>query len=156
MAKQSYTAADVRLGTVADIAREGETIVHTHRVLFARPLTRAEQHLFTDVLIGFYYTVHFSQQFGDGLVAEPVVEFLNAQEARYTLRQRTLSGPWKEVLFAILANFSQEVAPIRCHDESRVFDPAWMAQPPAGDAETLGLCTGPSVTSEGKWGQRTF
>ena len=146
MATPSYTAADVRIGTVADITRAEETIVHTHRVLFARPLSRAEQHLFTDVLIGFYYTVHFSQQFGDGLVAEPLVEFLGAQEARYTLRQRTLSGAWKDVLFAILANFSQEVAPIRCHDESRVFDPAWMAQQPASDAETPGLPTGPSAT----------
>ena len=148
MAKQSYTAADVRIGTVADITREGETIIHTHRVLFTRPLTRAEQHLFVDVLIGFYYTMHFSQQFGDGLVAEPVVEFLSAQEARYTLRQRTLSGPWKDVLLAILANFSQEVAPIRCHDESRVFDPAWMSQHLADAAETPDISTGPSTTSE--------
>lgn len=147
MAKPSYTAADVRIGTVADIRREGETIIHTHRVLFTRPLTRAEQHLFADVLIGFYYTVHFSRQFGDGLVAEPVVEFLSTQEARYTLRQRTLSGPWKDVLFAILANFSQEVAPIRCHDESRVFDPAWMSQHPADAAETPASSTGPSTTS---------
>ena len=147
MAKPSYTAADVRLGTVADIRREGETIIHTHRVLFTRPLTRAEQHLFADVLIGFYYTMHFSRQFGDGLVAEPVVEFLSTQEARYTLRQRTLSGPWKDVLFAILANFSQEVAPIRCHDESRVFDPAWMSQHPADPAETPDISTGPSTTS---------
>lgn len=148
MAKQLYTAADLRIGTVADIAREGETIVHTHRVLFARPLTRAEQHLFADVLIGFYYTVHFSQQFGDGLVAEPVVEFLSAQEARYTLRQRTLSGPWKDLLLAIFANFSQEVAPIRCHDESQVFDPVWMTQHSTGDAETRGISTGTSATSE--------
>lgn len=40
MATQPYTATDVRLGTVATIVREGGTIVHTHRVLFARPPPR--------------------------------------------------------------------------------------------------------------------
>ena len=93
MAKPTYTDADLRLGATTDVKREGQTVVHTHRVTFARSLTRAEQHLFTDVLVGFYYTVHFSQQFGNGLVAEPVVEFLSAHEAQYTLKQRTLSGP---------------------------------------------------------------
>jgi hypothetical protein len=123
MAKPTYTDADVRIGTTTDVKREGQSVVHTHRVIFARPLTRAEQHLFADVLVGFYYTVHFSQQFGNGLVAEPVVEFLSDHEARYTLKQRTLSGPWKDLLFAVLANFSHEVAPIQWHDDSRAFDP---------------------------------
>lgn len=128
MAKQTYTAAHMHVSTIADVTREGETVVHTHRLSFARPLTRAEQHLFADVLVGFYYTVHFSQQFGNGLVTEPVVEFLSACDATYTLRQRTLSGPWKDLLFAVLANFSQEVAPIRLHDESRAFDPAFITE----------------------------
>ena len=128
MAKRTYTEADLQIGRIADVKREGETVAHTHCVHFARPLTRAEQHLFTDVLVGFYYTVHFSQQFGDGLVAEPVVEFLSDHEARYTLRQRSLSGPWKDLLLAILGNFSQEVVPIRLHDESRAFDPEREAQ----------------------------
>ena len=128
MAKRTYTEADLQIGRTADVKREGETVVHTHSVHFARPLTRAEQHLFTDVLVGFYYTVHFSQQFGDGLVAEPVVEFLSDHEARYTLRQRSLSGPWKDLLFAVLGNFSQEVVPIRLHDESCAFDPEREAQ----------------------------
>ena len=130
MAKQKYTEADVHIGTIADVKRAGATLTHTHRVIFTRPLTRAERHLFADVLVGFYYTVHFSQ------LAEPVVEFLSAHAAQYTLRQRTLSRPWKELLLAILANFSQEVAPIRWHDESRAFDPAWMSQHPADDAQT--------------------
>lgn len=124
MAKPPYTKADLHIGTITEVRQEGETVVHTHHVRFARPLTRAEQHLFADVLVGFYYTVHFSRQFGDGLVAEPVVEFTSACEARYTLRQKTLSGPWKELLFAVLGNFSHEVAPIRWHDESRAFEPA--------------------------------
>src|SRR5262245_9044951 len=136
MAKLTYTDADVRLGTKSDVKREGQTVVHTHRVLFARPLTRAEQHLFADVLVGFYYTVHFSQQFGNGLIAEPVVEFLSEHEARYTLKQRTLSGSWKDLLFAVLANCSHECAPIQCHDWSRAFDPAVRPRRTADDPGT--------------------
>ena len=136
MAKQKYTEAHVHVSTIADVTREGGTVVHTHHLSFARPLTRAEQHFFADVLIGFYYTVHFSQQFGNGLVAEPVVEFLSDREAQYTLRQTTLSGPWKDLLFAVLANFSHEVAPIRLHDASRAFDPAFGARQPVDDAVT--------------------
>ena len=123
MAKKKYTEADLHIGTMTNVRREGETVVHTHRVRFTRPLTRAEQHFFADVLVGFYYTVHFSQQFGNGLVAAPVVEFMSHDEAQYTLRQSTLSGPWKDLLFAVLANFSYEVAPIQWHDDSRAFDP---------------------------------
>ena len=123
MAKPTTTVADLRMGTTTDVKREDKTVVHTHRVIFTRALTRAEQHLFADVLVGFYYTVHFSQQFGNGLVTEPVVEFISNHEARYTLRQRTLSGSWKDLLFAILANFSREVAPIQWHDDSRAFAP---------------------------------
>jgi hypothetical protein len=125
MAKQKYTKADLHVGAKTDLKREGKTIMHTHRVIFARPLTRAEQHFFTDVLVGFYYTVHFSQQFGNGLVAEPVVEFISDCEARYTLRQSTLSGAWKDLLFAVMAHFSHEVAPIQWHDDSRAFDPEY-------------------------------
>jgi hypothetical protein len=128
MAKQKYTEADLHVGTTTDVKREGKTIVHTHRVIFIRPLTRAEQRFFAEVLVGFYYTVHFSQQFGNGLVAEPVVEFINDCEARYTLRQSMLSGPWKDLLFAVLANFSHEVAPIRWHDDSRAFDPEFASR----------------------------
>src|ERR1043166_10011887 len=80
MAKPTYSDADVRIGATTDVKWEGQTVVHSHRVIFARPLTRAEQHLFADVLVGFYYTVHFSQQFSNGLVAEPVVEFLSDHE----------------------------------------------------------------------------
>jgi len=102
----------------------GDITVHTHTVIFARPLTERERHLFIQMIQGFYYTVHFSQQFGDDLVAEPVVEFTRPDEARYTLRQRGMSGPWKDLLLAMLANFSYEIVGIREHDGSHVFDPA--------------------------------
>jgi hypothetical protein len=124
---QIFTESDLDIRSVGNVNKEQHTITHTHRVIFGRPLTWAERRLFTDVLIGFYYTVHFSQQFGDGLVAEPVVDFIAPDQARYTLQQTTLSGPWKDLLFAILANFSHEVAPIRAHDDSHAFDPVHAA-----------------------------
>lgn len=102
----------------------GEITTHTHTVVFARPLSEREKLLFAHMIQGFYYTVHFSRQFGDGLVAEPVIEFTRPDEARYTLRQRRMSGPWKDLLFAMLANFGHEIVGIRQHDGSRVFAPA--------------------------------
>ncbi|MEZ4859727.1 MAG: hypothetical protein R3C14_00390 [Caldilineaceae bacterium] len=129
MAKRQYTAADLQVGNSAQFSTSNGVTTHTHQVRFGRPLTRAEQHLFADVLIGFYHTVYFSRQFGSTLVAEPVVEFVNDTEARYTLRQSSLNGAWKDLLFAILANFSQEVVPITQHDDSRVFDPIYAHQP---------------------------
>ena len=129
MTKREYTLADLQVGQSATFKTTNGITSHTHQVRFGRGLTRAEQHLFADILVGFYYTVHYSRQFGSSLVAEPVVEFLSESEARYTLRQTTLSGEWKDLLLAILANFSNEVAPIQLHDESRVFDPAYVRQP---------------------------
>jgi len=106
----------------------GDITVHTHTVVFARPLTERERHLFTQMIQGFCHTVHFSRQLGDDLVAEPVIEFTRPDEARYTLRQRGTSGPWKDLLLAMLANFSHEIVGSREHDGSRVFDPArWPA-----------------------------
>jgi len=106
----------------------GEITVHTHTVVFVCPLTGREKHLFTQMIQGFCYTVHFSRQFGSDLVAEPVIEFTRPDEARYTLRQRGMSGSWKDLLLAMLANFSHEIVGIREHNGSRVFDPAhWAA-----------------------------
>jgi hypothetical protein len=56
-----------------------------------------------------------------------VVEFDAPDRARYTLKQTMMHGAWKDLLFAILANFSHEVAPIVRHDDSQVFAP--VAQP---------------------------
>lgn len=123
--KRRYSLADLEVGTSAAIADENGIISHTHTVHFSRPLTLAERMLFVDVLTGFYHTVHFSRRFGDGLVGVPVVEFPEDGLARYTLRQTSLSGPWKDLLLAILANFGQEVAPIEQHDDSRIFAPTF-------------------------------
>lgn len=121
--KKQYTKDDLLLGASAVATREASVITHSHTVEFGRPLTEAEGHLFRSVLTGFYHTVRFSGQFGGDFIAEPIIEFINPQKARYTFRQASLSGTWKELLFAILANFSHEVAPILLHDESQAFAP---------------------------------
>ena len=118
-----YTTDDLTIRR-GERSTNGDITVHTHTVVFVRPLTKRERHLFTQMIQGFYYTVHFSQQFGDDLVAEPVVKFTRPDEARYTLRQRGMSGPWKDLLLAMLANFSYEIMGIREHDGNRLFDPA--------------------------------
>jgi hypothetical protein len=121
MHKHTYTKADLQISQIAKFVRHGDIISHTHTVVFERLLTVAERHLFVDVLTGFYYTVHFSQQFDGNFVAEPTVEFDSPSQARYTFYQTNLSGEWKDLLFAVLFNFSHEVVPIALHDESRAF-----------------------------------
>lgn len=123
MSKKTFTKDDLVLGSKAQSKVENGIVTHSHLVEFGRPLTEAEQYLFSDILRGFYYTVRFSRQFGTDLVAAPLVEFLDTQTARYTMLQTSMSGQWKELLLAILANFSLEIAPISRHDESRAFAP---------------------------------
>lgn len=127
MSKKQYTKDDLLLGTKGQTRSNGDVVTHAHIVEFARPLTEAERHLFSDVLLGFYYTVRFSRQFGTDLVATPLVEFLDPQTVRYTLRQTSMTGSWKELLLAIFTNFSLEVAPISKHDESKAFAPQKIA-----------------------------
>lgn len=121
--RQKFTKDDLQIGMGSQIMKKDGLLLHTHMVLFGRALTQAERHLFTTVLTSFYYTVRFSRQFGDGLVSEPVVEFKAPNRASYTLKHSSQQGQWKELLFAMLANFSYEIAPIAIHDDSRVFDP---------------------------------
>ena len=122
--KKQYTEADFKVGKLAKITKENGIIAHTHTVKFGRPPTEAERYLFRAVLTSFCQTMRFSPQFGGEFVAEPSVEFVDTETALYTFRQRSLSGDWKELLFAILANFSHEIVPILRHDESAAFDPA--------------------------------
>jgi hypothetical protein len=127
--KRKYTEADIKVSKIAKFVRDGDVISHTHTVIFGRPLTTAERRLFAEVLTGFYYTVYFSQQFEAEFVSEPVIEFDSPTQARYTFRQRALYGSWKDLLFAVLFNFSHEVIPILRHDESTAFDPAKVKTP---------------------------
>ena len=126
--KRLYTPADLDVRPANRQVDEEGVMTHTHTVIFGRALTPAERDLFARLLAGFYYAVHFSGLFGDGLMAEPVVEFPELVRARYTLRQRGMSGAWKDLLFAMLANFSRDVVAISKHDDSRAFDPAYQSQ----------------------------
>lgn len=135
--KQKFTKDDLQIGMGSQITKKDGLLLHTHMVLFGRALTQAERHLFSTVLTSFYYTVRFSRQFGDGLVGEPVVEFNAPNRASYTLKHSSQQGQWKELLFAMLANFSYEIAPIAIHDDSRVFDP----NRSSGEVESLQVPT---------------
>ena len=100
--KQIYTKADLQINNSAKFIQTNNGISHTHTVVFSRPLSTAERHLFVDVLMGFYYTAYFSKQFEVEFLAEPLVEFDSSEQARYTLRQKDLSGSaWKNLLLAI-------------------------------------------------------
>jgi len=121
--KSTYKIEDLEVGKNAKMIKEGGAVIHSHQVVFGRPLTQAERQLFRAIMDGFYYTVHYSRQFGDGLLGLPIIDFETPDRARYVIKQTKMSGPWKDLLFAILANFSYEVVPIRQHDDSRVFDP---------------------------------
>jgi len=124
--RKQYAEADFKVGKIAKFRREGDVIAHTHTVKFGRPVTEAERHLFQSVLASFCLLTRFLPDWEGDFVAEPVVEFADEQTALYTFRQKSLSGEWKDVLFAVLANFSAEIVPILRHDESAVFDPANM------------------------------
>lgn len=124
--RKQYTEADFKVSKIAKFERENGIIAHTHTVKFGHSLTEAERHLFRAVLTSFCQTMRFSPQLGGEFVGEPSVEFVDAETALYTFRQKSLSGDWKELLFAILATFSTEIAPILRHDESAAFDPARM------------------------------
>lgn len=121
--KCQYTKDDLQTFKLVRVSRENGVTSHTHVVEFARALTNAECDLFQSILIDFYYTVRFSHQFGGDFTAEPTIEFLSPQTAQYTLYQKSMSGPWKDLLFVILSNFSLEVVPIIKHDISLAFDP---------------------------------
>ena len=123
--KQIYTKADLQINNSAKFIQTNNGISHTHIVVFSRPLSTAERHLFVDVLKGFYYTAYFSKQFEVEFLAEPLVEFDSSEQARYTLRQKDLSGSaWKNLLLAIFSRFSEEIVPIIKLDGQYLFDPA--------------------------------
>ena len=119
----SYSLDDLTVRAADRQTQEDQVIAHTHTVIFSRPLTAQEQQRFARLILSFYDVVYFSGRFGNNLLAEPEVDFVAPDQARYTLHQRGVSGPWKDLLFAMLATFSHEVVAITWHDDSRAFDP---------------------------------
>lgn len=120
---RQYTADDLESRTTERQTQDGHILAHTHTVIFSRALTAQEQQQFARLLCSLYDVVDFSGRFGDSMLAEPRVTFPLPNQARYTLYQKDISGPWKDLLFAMLATFSQKVAGITLHDHSRAFDP---------------------------------
>ena len=129
-----YTFDDLDIRMTERQPQDGQILAHTHTVIFSRALTAPEQQRFARLLCSLYDVVHFSGRFGDSLLAEPLVTFLLPHQARYTLYQQGLSGPWKDLLFAMLATFSQKVVGIKLHDHSRAFDPERQGETPAEGA----------------------
>jgi len=125
---KKYSIDDLKLRTVQRTITAEQVVAHTHQVQFSRPLTHSEQQLFSRMLLSFYDVVHFSRQFGSDLVREPTVSFPSSDQANYTFYQLSMAGNWKELLFAMLANFSYEVVGITWHDQSRIFDPQKMTE----------------------------
>ncbi len=121
--KQTYTQNDLTVRQTNRQVKEGQSVAHTHSVEFVRALDRQEQERFTRLLVSFYDVVHFSRQYGNGLYAEPQIAFHTPLAAQYTLYQQGSSGPWKDLLFAMLGAFSNEVVGIAAHDGNPVFAP---------------------------------
>jgi hypothetical protein len=120
--KRKYTRDDLTIRPTNRQLKNGQSIAHTHEVEFARSLTREEQLKFKRVIISFYDCVYFSGGiFGNGIKAEPLVVFPTRHLTYYTLYQKNTAGSWKELLFAMLATFSYEVAEIARNDGNSVF-----------------------------------
>jgi hypothetical protein len=132
-----YTVDDLDIRTTERQTQDDQILAHTHTVMFSRALTAPEQQRFARLLCSLYDVVYFSGRFGESWLAEPLVTFPLPNQARYTLYQKGISGPWKDVLFAMLATFSQKVVGIKLHDHSCAFDPERQGEPKAeGEPET--------------------
>ena len=119
--KQKYKLNDLTIRPTNRQRQAGQSIAHTHSVEFERSLTQPEQQQFKRLIVSFYDVVHFSRHYGNGLRAEPEISFSSSSMASYTLYQQGSSGPWKDLLFAMLATFSLEIAGIANHDGNPVF-----------------------------------
>jgi hypothetical protein len=103
-------------------SREGSVQTHTHTVEFSRSLTETEQQQFITLLMDFPSKV--KQEFPDletHFLDKTEVGFNNPDCAKYTFYQIGRGGEWKDLLFSLLAKFSQEVAIISKHDGNPVF-----------------------------------
>ncbi|WP_254565560.1 hypothetical protein [Oscillatoria sp. HE19RPO] len=103
-------------------SKDGSVQTHTHTVEFSRSLTGAEQQKFITLLLDFPSRV--KQELPDlktHFLDKTEVCFDNPGCAKYTVHQIGRGGEWKNILFGVLAKFSQEVARISKHDGNPVF-----------------------------------
>ncbi len=119
--KPKYTLNDLSPRR-SQVSHEGSVQTHTHTVEFSRSLTGAEQQQFITLLRDFPCRV--KQELPDSknhLLDQTEVWFDHPDCAKYTLHQTGRAGAWKDILFSLLAQFSQEVATISKHDGNPVF-----------------------------------
>lgn len=119
--KPKYTLNDLNRRR-SQVSREGSVQTHTHKVEFSRSLTGTEQQKFITLLLDFPSKV--KQELPDlktHFLDKTEVWFDNPGCATYTFHQIGMGGGWKDLLFGVLAKFSQEVAMISKHDGNPVF-----------------------------------
>lgn len=119
--KPKYTLNDLNRRR-SQWSREGSVQTHTHKVEFSRSLTETEQQQFITLLMDFPSQV--KQEFPDlttHFLDKTEVCFDNPDCATYTFHQTGTGGEWKDMLFSLLAKFSQEVAMISKHDGNPLF-----------------------------------
>lgn len=103
-------------------SRKGSVQTHTHTVEFSRSLTPAEQQKFITLLLDFPSKV--KQELPDlktHLFDKIEVCFDNPDSAKYTFHEIERGGEWKDILFSLLAKFSQEMVIISKHDGNPLF-----------------------------------
>ncbi|MCL1471582.1 hypothetical protein [Argonema antarcticum] len=113
--KPKYTINDL---TIRPIDRQtiGNGITqHSYMVLFDRSLTKEEQQQFIALILS------FDKNVDNNLVAQTNLKFISANQACYAIAQKSIAGDGKDLLFAKLAEFSQEVVAIAQHDGNPVF-----------------------------------
>ena len=120
--KKNYTLNDLTIRSTNCQTTENGITLHTHAVLFERPLTVEEQQQFTQIFKIVSQTFDSSQGLDNNFLANLNVTFTPPNLAHYTVNQHILIGLWKDELFARLAVFSQEVATITEHDGNPVFN----------------------------------
>ncbi|MGL4499032.1 MAG: hypothetical protein ACRCU2_08210, partial [Planktothrix sp.] len=119
--KPKYTSTDLTR-IPSQWSREGSVQTHTHKVEFSRSLTETEQQQFITLLMDFPSQV--KQELPDlttHFLDKTEVCFDNPGCATYTFHQTGTGGEWKDMLFSLLAKFSQKVATISKHDGNPLF-----------------------------------
>ncbi len=124
--KPKYTLNDLTIRPVNRQTADNGITKHSHEVLFERALTAEEQQEFIRLILSVCQKIDSYQSLANEFFCEPSVTFIAPNQASYTLTQRSMAGDWKDLVFANLATFSQEVVGILQHDDNPAFAPPIM------------------------------
>ncbi|PSF29445.1 hypothetical protein C7H19_24305 [Aphanothece hegewaldii CCALA 016] len=113
--KQQYSLNDLTIRPTHQQKNDEGMTEHTHKIIFKHPLNLEEKQQFIQLIKSIQQLIAPSQ-----LEREQVI-FTTDNQVDYQLKQPSLSGEWKNLLFAKLAVFSTEVSEILEHDGNRVF-----------------------------------